>query len=330
MRQTAVLGVLAVAFGSAAFAADPQLLGMVMPNAKILAGVNAVNARISPFGQFIIAKVAALGPNPPKFIEATGFNPLQDVSEVLAATAADRSTPGGLLLVRGNFNVDAIVAAATANPKVQVQSYGGATLLSFTNRRNSGVQAIAFIGNSVAVSGNLANVEAAIDRNGAPAAIDPALAAQVSQLSATEDEWLVSSVSVGSLLPAKATASTGPVAQVLPVLKNVQSFSGGVQFGANVQVTGQALASDAQNATAIAAVAKLGVTFLSAMGGNNAQLNDLVQLLQGLQVAATGSAVNLSLTIPEPQLEALVNQLWKAQTAVGRAHSRPRRVPNGN
>jgi len=63
MRQTTLLKVFAAlaVFGPAASAADSQLMSMVMPDAKILAGVNAGSTRISPFGQFIIAKVAMLG-----------------------------------------------------------------------------------------------------------------------------------------------------------------------------------------------------------------------------------------------------------------------------
>jgi hypothetical protein len=46
MRQTAVL--LSFLWTGAAFAADPQLLNLVMPDAKVLAGVNATSAVGSP------------------------------------------------------------------------------------------------------------------------------------------------------------------------------------------------------------------------------------------------------------------------------------------
>jgi hypothetical protein len=332
MRQTAVLRVLAAlfVFGSAVLAADPQLMSMVMPDAKVLAGVNAGSTRMSPLGQFILAKVATLGVGPQKFIAATGFDPLQDASELLAATTGDPSRRGGLLLVRGNFNVAKIVAAVSANlTNVQVQSYNGATLLSATNPKTNVVQALALIGNSVAVAGDLATVEDALNRNGAPIAIDPALSAQVSQLSSNEDEWLVSSVSVASLFPYLG-ASSASALQALLILRNIQSFSGGMNFAANVQLTAQALTSDAQNATALAAVLKLGVTFASTLGGNNAQLEELTQFLQTLQVTASGSAVNLSLAIPENQVEALLNQVLKPPTPAARAQLRSHRLPNGN
>jgi hypothetical protein len=326
MRQTAFLTFGVLILSTAGFAADPQLMNMVMPDAKILAGVNAANTRISPLGLFVISNVAMLGAEQ-KFIAATGFDPLQDVSEVLAATNADHSTanvkPASLLLVRGNFDVTKIVAAAGSGPNVQVTTYDGATLLSVTDAKANETRALAFIGNSIAVAGDLASVEAAVARNSAPGAIDPALAAQVSQLSASEDEWLVSSISVASLIPADAPTPTGPAAQVLPILKNILSFSGGVNFNANVQVTGQAVASDAQNAAALGAVIKLATNLIGSVStGKNPEVAQLVQWLQTLQVTTSGSDVNLTLSIPETQVEALLDQALKPASRSSAARRR--------
>lgn len=330
MRQIAVASALLLC-ASAAFAADPQLLNMVMPDAKILAGVNGTNTRISPFGQYVIAKVAALNIEPQKLIAATGFDPLQDLTEVLAASNADASNPSNLLLVEGNFNVEKIVAVITARGKVQVQNLPGTTVLSMTNTSNNKTTAVAFIGNAIAVAGSLTDVEAALMRNaGAPSAIDPGLAAQVSQLSGTEDEWLVSSVSIASLIPASATSSaTGPAAQVLPLLKSIQSFDGGVNFSDNIVFTGQATANSEPNAAALGAVIKLVVTLASSTSASNAQLTQLAALLQTLQVTTNGSTVNLSLSVPETQIEAFLNQVLKQPNAIP-AERRLRRRANGN
>lgn len=337
MRQTTVLRVLAglLILGPAAFAADPELLNMVMPDAKLLAGMNAGSTFMSPFGQFLVAKLATRDTETQKFTAATGFDPLQDMSEVLFAATGDASRPVGLLLVRGKFNADKIRAAVAANlSSTKVQSYAGTTVLSGMDAKTNRVQALAFVGSSIAVSGDLAAVEAALDRNrAAPAAqiaIDPALLAQANQLSSTEDDWLVSTGSVASSLPPNTTAPAGPAAQMLPILKNIQSFTGGLKFGTNVQMTAQAVTSDAQSATALAAAVKLGVTFVSALGGNNAQFKDLTQLLQAIEVNTSGSMVNLSLAIPEAQLEALFNQVLKPTTPGLRAHLQSPRLPNGN
>jgi hypothetical protein len=323
MRQTAVLlsflscfGLFVTASGTA-FAADPQLMNLVMPDAKILAGVNVTSAENSPLGQFLLSKLGLLGGVPQDFITATGFNPLQDVTEILAATAADPSNPGGLVLARGTFPVDKLGGLLAGKKNWQVTTYGGATLVSTTNPKEK--QAVAFIGNSIAVAGNLASVEAAIDRSTGANSIDPALTLTVNQLSGSEDEWLASSASVGSLLPANATLGAAGTANpaatmILPLLKNIQAFNGGVKFGDTVAITGQAVTSSPQNASALNSVIRLGIVLAASAG--NKQLAGLTQFLQTLQVTTEGPAVDLSLSIPESQIETLVNSAPTAPRVV--------------
>ena len=88
MRQIAVL--FSLLCSVTAFAADPQLMNLVMPDAKILAGGNETTAIASPFGQFILSKIGQL---PQGLIAATGFNPLQDVSEVLGCHSGGSIQP---------------------------------------------------------------------------------------------------------------------------------------------------------------------------------------------------------------------------------------------
>lgn len=311
MRQTAVL--LSFLLCGTAFAADSQLMNLVMPDAKILAGVNVTTSVNSPLGQFLVSKLGLVGGIPQDFITATGFNPLQDVSEILAATSADPSNPAGLVLARGTFPVDKLGTLLAGNKSWQVTTYGGATLVSTTNPKQKVAQAVAFIGNSIAVAGDLPSVKAAIDRSTGVNSIDPALTITVNQLSGSEDEWLASAASVGSLLPANAAAGASttpnPIATtVLPLLKNIQTFNGGVKFGDMVAITGEAVTNSPQNAAALNAVIKLGMMLAGSAGANAAAAT---QVLQALQVTTNGPAVDLSLSIPEAQIESLVNSAAK-------------------
>jgi hypothetical protein len=311
MRQTALVATLLV-FGSAAFAADSQLMSLVMPDAKVLAGMNVTNARVSPFGQYFISKASQLSTAAQPLIAATGFDPFQDVTEVLAASTGTTSKPAMLVLVRGNFNVDKITALIGARSGVLVEPYDGSTLVKITNAGATNTQAVAFIGNSIAVGGNLPDVQAAVDRNGGAVTIDPALAAQANQLSATEDEWLTSSTPVASLIPADTgVPASGPAAQMLPILKSIQSFGGGVVSGANIQIMGQAVTNSPQNGAALGAVLQLALNLASMGAANNTQLAPLTQFLQTLQVSANGAAVTISASIPESQVETLFNQALK-------------------
>jgi hypothetical protein len=95
-------------------------------------------------------------------------------------------------------------------------------------------------------------------------------------------------------------------------LTSIQAFNGGVKFGDNVAITGQLTASSPQNATALNAVIKLGMMLAGSAGtskGGNPQIASALQFLQALQVAVDGSAVNLSLSVPESQIESLVNSV---------------------
>ncbi len=107
MRQT-TLGLsfaAALLLAGNAFAVDPQLMNLVMPDAKVLAGANITSTVTSPTAQFLIMKLGGVQiPTGP--LASLGFNPLQDVTEILAATTADPSSPAGLVLARGTFPVE--------------------------------------------------------------------------------------------------------------------------------------------------------------------------------------------------------------------------------
>lgn len=303
-----------------AFAADSQLVNMVMPDAKVLAGLNATSARISPLGQFVISKFNMLGADPQKFIEATGFNPLQDVSEVLAASTGDLANPTVLIMARGNFPVEKLVSLASSQsgPRApQVSTYGGATLITLGEPDAKVAHGVAFFGNTVAVAGDLPSVKAAVDRSTAANSLDPALAVKVNALSSTQDEWLVSTASLAALIPSAADAAKGPAAQVLPLLKSVLSFSGGVKSSDNVVFSGEAVTNDPKNAAALSAVVKLGITLLGsiASGQKDPHLAELASLLQTAQLTTNGPAVNLTLSIPEPQIENLFKSVGVVKPA---------------
>lgn len=330
MRQTTLglsLAAALVLAGSAfaqnpcttSFAVDPRLMNLVMPNAKIMAGANVTSAISSPLGQFLVNKLAASGNLQNSPFAALGFNPIQDVTEILAATSADKSSPGGLVLMLGTFPVNNLVALAQSggNTKWQVTNYGGATL--FTNTNANGKVTIAFAfppSNSILIAGDLPSVKAAIDQSAAgSSSIDPGLAQTVNQLSCSEDEWVASSASLASLLPPQpnsSTSATGPFAQVLPLLQSIQGFSGGVKLGDPVALTGEAVENSPQNANALNAVIKLGLLMVGSVSTGqqgNQELASLLQLLQTMQVTTSGSNVDLSLTIPESQIESLLNNV---------------------
>lgn len=293
----------AIVFAGLLSAADPQLMNLLMPNAKVVAGVNVEQARNSPFGQFLIARVQNGDPGLAKLTAATGFDPRRDLSEVLMATLGQ---PGqqGLVLARGTFNSSQILSAATAAGHT-VEAYNGVNIL--TGKDETLTHALAFLGDSVAIAGDLDSVKTAIDRRANnSSSIDPALAAIIQQLSGAQDAWSVSMVPIAALANENVPNTNLNGMLNSDVLKAIQQTSGGIKFGAIIQISAQAVANSSQNATALADV----IHFL----GNMVQLNApaasaaaITSLVQGLSVQTDGNTVKLALAIPEQQLESLVN-----------------------
>jgi len=326
MRQTTLGLSLAAALllGGSAFAADPctnsfsvdpRLMNLVMPDAGILAGANVTSSVASPLGRFLVTKLTASGHLQNTPFAALGFNPLQDVTEILAATSASQSSPGGLVMMLGTFPVDKLSALATSgsNKNWQVGAYGGATLFTNLSAKGKATIAFAFPNDSMLIAGDLNSVQAAIDRSTGVNSIDPALAQRVNHFSCTEDQWFTSSASIASLFPADTSSkepTTGPLAQIAPLLKSIQSFSGGIKFGDTIALTGEAVENSPQNANALNAVIRLGLLMVGSVSSNqkgNQELAGLIQLLQTMQITTNGSNVDLSLNIPESQVESFIN-----------------------
>jgi hypothetical protein len=60
---------------------------MVMPDAKVLAGVNVDSAKASPFGMYVLTQMQSNNTDLQQLIALTGFDPTRDVDEVLVASA---------------------------------------------------------------------------------------------------------------------------------------------------------------------------------------------------------------------------------------------------
>jgi hypothetical protein len=299
------IAILVLAAG-AAFGADPKLLNLAMPDTKILAGVNVTTAKVSPLGQFVIAQMQSGVAQMQAAFAALGFDPFTDATELLMASAGGPSKAGGLLMMDGVFKVDQIAAALGG----QTQIYAGATLVVLPAKDKS-TPAIGFIGSTMAVAGDVTAVKAALDRAGTATTIDPALIARANALSADDDVWIASSAPVASLMGGPA-AGGGAAAPMLQMLSSIQSFSGAVKLGGNVQAAAQAVTSSDKNAQALGDVARLIVSMGTMGAAKDSDATGLIQVLQSLQISTSGSNVNLALNLPEAQVEGLLKALIPA------------------
>src|SRR5262245_34973109 len=114
LATSTLVAVFAGVLPAPAGAADPQLLSLVMPDAKILAGVNVEQARNSLFGQYVLSTIQPDNPELQALVNLTGFDPRRDVHELLVATNSGPGGKSGVALARGTFDIPKILAAGTA------------------------------------------------------------------------------------------------------------------------------------------------------------------------------------------------------------------------
>jgi hypothetical protein len=215
-----------------------------------------------------------------------------------------------LALACGTFNGSQIGAAA-ANAGAISEVYNGITI----TENPKGTDGFAILSPSLAVAGDVASVKGAIDRQTTPAPLPSALLVQVNQLSTTEDAWGISEVPPPAIQPP-------PNAPNIPsnLLQNIQQASGGVKFGSLVVVNAQLTADTAQNANTLATMLQFLVNLAQMQEQQNAQAT---KALQSVLVTNSANTVSITASIPEEQLEALVQP--NAQPAPNLR--RPRKQP---
>jgi hypothetical protein len=301
LRLLAVSSLLALA--TVASAADSQLLKLVMPDAKVVSGIDIDKVRATPFGMFFLNQLPAPDSSFQQFVNATGFDPRRDIHEILMASPGDPAKKSGLLLVRADFDTAKIMSLVAATGQTP-QMYQGVAILTggAPKKANAVSEAYAFLDKSTAVAGDLDSVKGAIDRRTASSAsLDAGLSGKIGSTSASQDAWVV------SIVPFSSFANLAPNKNVSGVLqgdliKGIQQSSGGVKFGSMIEISGELDARTDQDASSLADV----VRFFMNMAQMNAPSNaELGKLMQNLTVNTEANAVKVAVTIPEIDLEML-------------------------
>jgi hypothetical protein len=289
-------------------AADPQLLGLVMPDAKVLAGVNVDQAKATPFGVYVLGQIAPQDQELQKLATLLGFDPRRDVHELLvASTAAAGQT--GLAVARGIFDPSKIAGAALL-AGAKSETYGGIAILEDPKQTNG----VAFLNQTLVVMGDVANVKAAIDRQKTPSVLAPVLADQISHWSLAEDAWVVADVPLSTLKLAPGAPQV-PGLSGQNAFSTVQQVAGGIKFGAIVTLTAHARTDTAESATAMAGALQFLANLAQMQTAQNPQAG---VLLKSLTVTARGVNVNIGLSLPADQFEQLTKSKPAARARAGK------------
>ena len=283
---------------TAVAAVDPVLLNLVMPDAKILCGVQVDQSRASALGQYLLSQMQAGDNGFQMFITATGFDPRRDLHEILAAStgaastgAASTGAAGGdsrnaLVLGRGAFQPARISAAATVAGGVVTTYRGYQVIAPAPSATGSPEPSLAFLDATTAVMGSPDLVKAAIDRRAAGSVFSGPLAQKANDVSAASQAWFATLTPPGELLNGNPQTN---------FLQAVVAASGGVSFGADaVTITADAVTRSQQDAQALADVMRF---MLSMIGANNPKAAPVF--------LANGAVMHASLSLPEQQVEQL-------------------------
>ena len=280
-----------LAFSAVACAADPALLHLVMPGAKVFAGVNVERILASPIGKEIDAKIREAAPQFQEILNQTGFDPRRDLKEILIVATAQGQNGPSLLLVRGSFDAVKLGAFLASSGQTPV-NYEGVPILSNPAQKSGSV---ALLDNGIAVAGELDQVQAAIHRRNHGTALPAEIADQIAALSERYDIWFQSSVPVA---PLAAKVSDPKFQQAGEMLKSIQQFSGGVKFSSGLDLAAEVVTHNDQEAASLLGMMQLFTGFLtSGQQSPGALKPDAVKL------SAQGKTVRFALSITKEQLE---------------------------
>lgn len=301
-----------------ALAADPALLNLVMPDAKVVMGIDVVRAKTSPFGQMLLAEMDSKGNTLSELTSATGFDPRRDLSEVVFASN-EASTPrgrhaSGLIVARGNFDANRIRGFALQQGFAPA-NHSGVEIYSKTGDNAS----FAFLDNGIAVAGGLEFVQAAVLRRGVTQPGPAALLPRISQLSQDNDVWLVTSIPVANFADRVPEGGAGG-ANVNGMMKGdafraIEQAAMGLRFAADlVSLSLEAVARTEKDATAMADV----VRFLAGMMQLNREKPELAALataLDSLKLTTEARTVKVNVSMPQAEIEKLYRSRKAARPA---------------
>jgi hypothetical protein len=281
---------------------------MVMPDSQVVAGLQVNQAKGSLFGQYVLSHLSVNDTKLGEFTSQTGFDPRQDVSEIVIASNWKPNTAANrwLVLAHGTFNVQKITAAAQANGGVP-SAYQGVNLVTHAAASTTQVAtAIAFFDATTALAGDITSVQAAIDRKQSNAPTDSAVFSKAQQVSANNDFWFVTLVPLSNFSGAIPDANLSGAMQG-NLFAAINQASGGIRFGDTVTLSAEAVTRSEKDAQALVDVVKFFAGLVQLNKQNNAAAGQVATLLDTLQTSATGNTTTISLAIPEQQLEQLLN-----------------------
>ena len=288
---------------SAVFSADSALLNLVMPEARMVAGMDVERARDSFLGRKLMEQLDTKDAEFGKFVAITGFDPRRDLREVIIATPdTNTNHPPALILVRGVFDMGRINGFLKVAGVAATENLGGVDF--YTKADSKEDMGFAIIDGTLALAGRREVVRAALKRRaGAGSALTAATYSKVQSMSRANDIWAVTSIPVAELSNAMPGHQGSPGMMGGDAFKGIEQAAMGVRFGAEfMELTAETISKTEKDATSIADV----VRFLSTMVQMNREKPEVkafASALDAMKLTTEAKTTTLTISLPMAEME---------------------------
>jgi len=281
----------------------PNLLYLLPEEATVIAGVNLKASRETPFGEYLLGEMAKHSHDMDELLAETDFDVRQDLTEiVVGATGLDKESQA-LVLARGVFNPERIVAHAQAKGAV-ISAFGEVKMIRGKSERSP---AIAFLTMDMVAVGRPEQVLAVIERFGEGDAVDTEATAKALDLAENHHAWFVMMGSPSELAGKEELIPEGSPIQG-DLIRSIKQLSGGTIFGETVILSLSAVTANPESAQALGNVAQFFISF-SRLNTEDPEMAELLgRMLRDLDITTDSSSVTLTLPVAQTDIEALMNR----------------------
>lgn len=291
-----------------ALAGDPSLTELIMPDARMVAGIKLQKILASPIGRILKSQFRAqMEKNKPQWPAQmaflAGFDWSDYLREILIATPGGPSkNPAFLVLVR--FSAEPaqldVLKALAGSPT----EYMGVPLLPSKGKSNI---VIALLENSTAVFGRPADVKAAIRRQAQHAAAPAALAGKVRQFNGRYDAWLFATG------PLPVPPQAAPAGVKTGFLQTLDGLQGGVRFSPDFELSAELANRTEKDAAGM--LQGLGWLLSAMQAQANGSGPHETAGLENMKIERAGKRVLISLRVPEEQVRLALQRHARAAQA---------------
>jgi|GEM_PF-811949 len=309
--------------------ADVTLTNLVLPESRVLVGIQVDRIKASPQGQVFLSQMESAGPGIKRFIGEIGLDPRRDVEEVLIIGSGNPKENKTAFLLRGTFEQQKVLNAAHRSatavrhykgvPMIVLRGVGTAPPSSVPRRLNRSW--FALLNNRIGVVAEAGVLQEIVDRQASPVSPNPRVATRISELSQHYDVWWLSLASAQEWAD-QLTDETLQAAMKGELLRTIQEISGGVQCGPLVEISGQAITRSDKDAIALADVARFFIGLVAASREDH-QGYQIWSLLNTLDLKTIGNTVKFRWRIPEDEVEKFLRAVM-ARTSMHLSSPRPR------